>query len=245
MRHWKSFKEPVMLSIIINNKDYNIVQSTDPSLYPETVNIAGKEILIYWLEWARANGDKTLHIYTLKTKIEKEKIEKLFNLFGIEIIYHLQSDITNKSNEENNSYYGIGIFLDNGVYNRIKSFNELLKLEENLISRPLHYSSPIGYDNNTQIQIGKNVYIHASVQLSGYIVIGDDCIIEKDVIIRNSIINNNVLIKEGSYIENSHIESNLKILDRIYLQNKALFQSNIYCKKEQHSLAHYGICIVH
>lgn len=208
----------------------------------EMISIAGKEIVEYWLEWARHKGYSELLIYSDKIAIKDSKAQSFEDLYGVKVtLNHLleKKDIIIDEIE----HKGIGIFLDNGEYRCVDSLDNLLSLEQELIYTPLGYSSSVGYGKSEHIYIGKNVYIHKSVKLLGAVVIGDNCTIEEEVEIKDSVINEGCLIKNGSTLENSHISKNIHMTTNLYLRNKALFESSIYDIVKQSSLLHEGICL--
>ena len=223
-------------------------ETTDPImneklfLHPETISIAGKELVQYWLEWARFKGYAKLYIYSKRTDMDNKKVQTLQNLYSIEVIYRHLSDTIDSASEKK-MYHGLGIFLDNGEYKSFKSLDEVLLFEQELIYTPLDYCSSAGYGKSEHIQIGKNVYIHRSAKLSGAVVIGDNCIIEKDVEIEDSVINNGCLIKKRSIIKNCHIAQNIHMLTNLYLKDKALFESKIYDTVKKENVIHEGICL--
>jgi NDP-sugar pyrophosphorylase family protein len=208
----------------------------------ESISIAGKGIVEYWLEWARHKGYNELIIYSDKISIEDIKVQTLENLYGVKLsIKHLSDKKDSASDDAENR--GIGIFLDSGKYRCFNSLDELLSLEQELIYTPLNYSSSVGYGKSEHIYIGKNVYIHKSVKLLGAVVIGDNCTIEEGVEIKDSVINEGCHIKNGSTLQNSHISKNIHMTTNLYLRDKALFESSIYDIAKQSSLAHEGICL--
>jgi len=229
------------LYITLNTTITFMIHSKD--FYPETISIAGKELVHYWLEWARDKGYKKLYINTMNVGMDNEKIQTLQDLYGIEVIYHLlanQKDSVIVAEEE---YVGMGIFLDSGEYRHLKSLDEVLIFEQELIRNPLCYCSLVGYSKSADIQVGKNVYIHKSAKLSGTVIIGDNCIIEKDVEITDSVINNGCLVKNRSIVQNSHIGQNIHMTTNLYLKDKALFESIIYDITKKVSVIHDGICL--
>lgn len=209
--------------------------------YPETMNIAGKELVHYWSEWARHKGYKKLYINTLNAGMDNKKIQMLQDLYGIEVIYHLENQKDSVTPEE--EYFGMGILLDSGEYRHLKSLDEVLILEQELIRNPLDYSSLVGYSKSDNVHVGKNVYIHKSAKLSGNVIIGDNCIIEKDVEITDSVINNGCVIKERSIVINSHIDQDILMTTNLYLKDKALFTSCIYDAIKKVRVMHEGICL--
>jgi len=77
----------------------------------EAISVAGKEIVEYWLEWARHKGYSELCIYSDKISIEDTKIQTLEDLYSVKLtLTHLsdKKDIASGEIE----YIGIGIFLD-------------------------------------------------------------------------------------------------------------------------------------
>jgi len=223
-------------------KLYITVDNGIEKLEFEMISIAGKEILEYWLEWARHKDYSELIIYSDKITIKDSKAEILENLYGIKLtLNHLsqKEDIILDEIE----HKGIGIFLDSGEYRSVESLDDLLSLEQELIYTPLSYSSSVGYGKSEHIYIGKNVYIHKSVKLLGAVVIGDNCTIEEDVEIKDSVVNEGCLIKNGSILENSHISKNIHLSTNLYLRDKALFELSIYDIAKHSSLTHEGICL--
>jgi NDP-sugar pyrophosphorylase family protein len=87
--------------------------------------------------------------------------------------------------------------------------------------------------------------MHKSVKLSGAVIIGDNCIIEKDVEIQNSVISSGCLIKQKSTLIKSHIDQNIHMNIGLFLNNKALFESSIYDMIKKESLRHEGLCVKH
>jgi len=231
----------VNLYIALDAAADDMIHAEKPLFCMETMSIAGKEIVQYWLEWARFQGYKKLYIRSIKASIDDEKIQNLQNLYDIEVIYQKPSDKMDTTAEE--VYAGIGIFLDSGEYRCLKNLNEIMMLEQELIYNPLKYCSLAGYGKSGDIQIGKNVYIHKSAKLSGAVVIGDNCIVEKYVEIEDSVINNGCLIKKGSIVKNCHISENIHMITSLYLKDKALFESSIYDMIKKESVIHEGICL--
>lgn len=208
----------------------------------DTMSIAGKEILEYWLEWVRHKEYTGLCIYTSNDIKDDYKLQKLQNLYTVELSYLPLSEKNNITIDDK-EYSGIGVFLDSGEYRCFESLDEILAFEQELIYHPLNYCSSLGYGKSEHIRIGKNVYIHESVKLLGSVIIGDDCTIEKDVEIQDSIINKACTIKNGSKVQNSHISQNIHFITKLYLKDKALFESTIYDIKKRESLNHEGICL--
>jgi len=229
-----------MLTITIDSNSYEWVTDLDPSLHPLSLSLAGKSILEYLLHWARYRDYSSIAINDIHPNITYEKLQKFSELYGVKIIYnHLKK-------EEEKCYLadatGIGIFKDDGIFYPITSAKVFFELEAKLMTTPLAYSGAIGYQNDTNMQIGKDVYIHRSVKLIPPLIIGDNCILEPNVKIENSVINSNVHIEEDTIIKDSHIEKNLHISGNLYIQNKALFALKIYDKKASKSVAHDGVC---
>ncbi|WP_294965730.1 hypothetical protein [Sulfurimonas sp.] len=208
----------------------------------QVMSIAGKEIIEYWLEWARYKAYDGLYIYTSSNIIDNNKIKTFQDLYGVKLVYQNSSE--EKIIVENTKMYnGIGIFLDNGDYRCFQNMNDILAFEQELIYNPLNYCSSVGYGKSENIHIGKNVYIHESVKLLGAVIIGDNCTIEKGVEIQDSVIDKGCLIKNGSTLKNSHISQNIHLTTKLYLKDKALFESNLFDIKKRESLAHDGICL--
>jgi NDP-sugar pyrophosphorylase family protein len=232
------------MSLYIQLNDINKVFASlnEPAYCLESIHIAGKEIIVYWLEWARYKGLHTLTIQTNRNCVNSDKIEKLQNLYGIEISFQDLPTEKEAINEEE-TYTGLGVFLDNGTYKRFENLNEILQFEQTLLSTPLEYSPHTGYTKSDNLHIGKNVYIHKSAKLSGNVLIGDNCIIEKDVTISNSVIGENCTIKEKSTVVNSHIDENITMITNLYLQNKALFKTCVYDTIKKKSIANEGLFI--
>lgn len=229
--------------VLDTNNDY-VFNKENPLSSPETINIAGQEIIHYWLEWARHKAYTKLYIYSARSTIDSQKIEMLQNLYGVEIIYQKPSNL-NRLKFNKDIYQGMGIFLDSGEYHYFKSLEDILILEQELMHKPLEYCALIGYGADEEIQIGKNVYIHNSVKLSGAVIIGDNCIIEKDVEIENSVISSGCLIKQKSVLRKSHIDQDIHMNIGLFLNNKALFESSIYDMIKKESLRHEGLCVKH
>jgi len=230
------------LYIALDVATHDIMHAEKPLFRMETMSIAGKEIVQYWLEWARFQGYKKLYIRSIKAGMHDAKIQDLQDLYGIEVIYQKLSDEMDIAAEEE-VYAGLGVFLDSGEYRRFKNLNEVLMFEQELIYNPLSYSSLVGYGKSAHIQVGKNVYIHKSAKLSGAVVIGDNCIIEKDVEIEDSVINNGCLVKKRSIVKNCHIGQNIQMITNLYLKDKALFESSIYDMTKKESVIHEGVCL--
>lgn len=228
------------LYITLNTTDTFMLDLKE--FYPETMSIAGKELVHYWLEWARHQGHKKLYINTMSAGMNNEKIQTLENLYGIEVIYHLLSNEID-SVMEKEVYDGMGLFLDSGKYRCFTNLDEVLLFEQELIHNPLDYCALVGYEKSDDIYVGKNVYIHKSAKLSGTVIIGDNCIIEKDVEITDSVINNGCLVKNRSIVKNSHIGQNVHMITNLYLKDKALFASSIYDTTKKVSVIHEGICL--
>jgi NDP-sugar pyrophosphorylase family protein len=229
--------------VLDTNNDY-VSSKEDPLSSPETINIAGQEIIHYWLEWARHQSYSKLYIYSAGTTIDNQKIEMLQNLYAVKVIYQKPSEL-NKLKFTKDIYQGMGIFLDSGEYHYLKNLDDILMLEQELIHKPLHYCALIGYGADEEIQVGKNVYIHKSVKLSGAVIIGDNCVIEKDVEIENSVISSGCLIKQKSILKKSHVDQNIHMNTGLFLNNKALFESSIYDMIKKESLRHEGLCVKH
>ncbi|MFT5661303.1 MAG: NDP-sugar pyrophosphorylase family protein [Sulfurimonas sp.] len=222
------------LCIIVNN-EMNFLNL-------HTMSIAGKEIVEYWLEWARYKGYETLDIY-LSNKDEETQLTEYFeNLYGVKLVYR-HIDEQGSIDKNCHTYRGIGIFLDNNEYKKFKSLDDVLVFEQILIQNPLKYSSLAGYGKSEQIHIGKDVYIHESVKLFGNVFIGDNCRIEQDVVIEDSIIDKGCNVKGGSIVINSHITQNIYMNTQLYLKDKALFESHIYDVVQKRNLVHSGLCI--
>jgi len=228
------------LYIKLNSSTYYTMHEENTLLPMETMSLAGKEIILYWLEWAKFKGYKKLFIDSIKVGIDDDEIQNLQNLYDIEVIYQKTSYKMDTTIED--AYTGIGIFLDNGEYRCFKNLNEALLLEQELIYNPLKYCSLSGYGKSGHIQIGKNVYIHKSVKLYGAVIIGDNCIVEKHVEIEDSVINNGCLIKKGSIVKNCHIDKNIHMNTNLYLKNKGLFESTLYDIIKNIVVPHEGIC---
>jgi len=227
-----------MLSIVIESKTNPSYQDFGSKFTPESMCIAGKELAVYWLEWARANGHDAVHIYSAHTHLGENMRKQLSDLYGVTIVYRQPMHL-----DKNQLHFkGLGIFLNDGSYKTLDSLRGLLDLEQELVARPLDYSTPIGYGNRSKVRIGRNVYIHPSVVLSGNVVIGDGCTIGRDVKIENSVINNGSIVKEGSVIKNSHIAGHVKMLTDLYLDNKALFQSYLYDTVQNLNISTEDIC---
>jgi len=227
--------------VLDTNSDYTFDKG-DPLSSPETINIAGKEIIHYWLEWARYKAYNRLYIYSAGTQIDNKKIETLQNLYGVEVIYQKPSDL-NKIKFNEDIYQGMGIFLDSGEYHYFRSLDDILILEQELIYQPLKYCALVGYGSDDTIQVGKNVYIHKSAKLSGAVIVGDNCVIEKDVEIENSVISSGCLIKQKSIIKKSHVDQNIHMNTGLFLNKKALFESTIYDMIKKESYTHEGLCV--
>ena len=233
-------KSQQMLTITIDTDSHDWVNGLDPSLHPLSLCLAGKTILEYLLQWARHKHYSTITINDIHPNITHEKVHEFSELYGVEIIYaHLKKE---KEKSCTADAVGVGIFNDDGSYYPITSSKVLFDLEEKLMATPLAYSTSIGYQNDKNIQIGENVYIHRSVKLKAPLIIGDNCILEPNVKIEDSIINPNVHIGKDTIIKHSHIEKNLHISDNLYIDNKALFALKIYDKKQHKSFAHDGVC---
>ncbi len=207
----------------------------------DTMSIAGKEIVEYWLEYSRHKGYTELHVYGSSNTNNSNNVQYYEDMYGVKLIY---SDLSEKTTLEKNfdEYNRIGIFLDNGEYQVLKSLSDVLAFEKILSYNPLGYSSPVGYGKSEHIQIGKNVYIHDSVKLVGAVVIGDNCSINQDVTIQDSIVDKGCYIEEGSSVINSHISANIHMFKNLYLKDKALFEANVYDVVTRESLEHQGIC---
>jgi len=232
------------LHIIINNDCEKWVESLDPSMHPTNVEIAGKTILKYWVEWARENGYKEIHILSKYKEFPKEDIDNFYHLYNIKILFN-SYETAEDFMQESHIFFGFGLFLDNGEYYRLRDISDFLSFEKKLLQKQLKYTSSVGYGKNVNIQIGKNVYIHHSVKLIEPVIIGDNCVIEGDVEIENSIISSDVHVKLGSTIKNSHISKHQHLLTDLYLKNKALFTALIYDINSKKGYLHKGICAVH
>jgi NDP-sugar pyrophosphorylase family protein len=176
--------------------------------------------------------------------LPQENINVYDDLYKIQIVC-INYETVKYLKKDENLFFGFGLFLDNGEFYKLKNINDFLYFEKRLLQKHLNYSSSIGYGNNVNIQIGKNVYIHPSVILKEPIIIGNNCIIEANVEIQNSIISNNVHLKLGSVIKNSHISQDQKLLTDLYLDNKALFTAQIYDINSKQGYTHEGICAIH
>jgi len=229
------------LYIALNVASDDIVYAEKSLFHMETMSIAGKELVQYWLEWARFQGYEKLYISSANAGLDDEKIQDYQDLYGIEVIYKKAFEKMDKAAEE--VYAGIGIFLDSGEYKCFKDLSDLMIFEQELIYNPLKYCALYGYGKSGDIQIGKNVYMHKSVKLSGAVVIGDNCIIEKDVEIKDSVINSDCFIKEKCIIKNSHVAKYISLASGLYLKDKALFEISIYDMVSKQSVVHDGICL--
>jgi len=229
------------LYIVLNTTIDNMITKDEPSLLPETVNIAGKELIEYWIEWALHKNYTTLCIYTERKAHENLVLQPYQDLYGIKIQYLPLEDKSMLVNDDE-TYHGMGIFMDTGEYRLLNGLGEVYLLEQDILFRPLGYGSQSGYSNDSHIQIGKNSYIHKSAKLSGAVVIGDNCIIEKDVEICDSVICSNTLIKRQSVIQNAHISKDIRMLSALHLKDKALYKSNIYSATNNTIVPHNGIC---
>jgi len=229
--------------VLDTNNDY-VFDKENLLSTPETINIAGKEIIHYWLEWARHKSYNTLYIYSARSIIDNKKNEMLQDLYGVKIVYQKPFELHGVKFDKD-VYQGMGIFLDSGEYHYFKSLDDVFVLEQELIHKPLKYCALVGYGADDAIQVGKNVYIHKSVKFSGAVVIGDNCIIEKDVEIENSVISRGCLIKQRSIIKKSHIDQNIHMNMGLSLNKKALFESSIYDMMKKESYSHEGLCVKH
>ncbi len=207
----------------------------------DTMSIYGKEIVEYWLEYSRYKGYSELHIYGSNNNNNSTNIQYYENMYGVKLIYTNQSE-KSISKDDSDEYKGVGIFLDNGEYQVLKTLNDILSLEKILSHNPLGYSSSIGYGKSEQIHIGKNVYIHDSVKLLGAVVIGDNCSINQGVTIQDSIVDKGCYIEEGTSMINSHISTNIHMFKNLYLKDKVLFKLSIYDIATKTRLIHEGIC---
>jgi len=219
----------------------HIVQNHTSLLISEATNIAGKKIIEYWLDWALYQKYTKLCIYTDTKMLTDKEVQDYQNLYNITIAY-LPLSQKNIVLQEKNIFYGIGIFMDSGTYRVFEDLHALLLFERELIKTPLPYCSHSGYTDASEIKIGKNVYMHKSVKLSGVVIIADNCIIEKGVKIHNSIIGAGSIIKQQSIIENSHIAQDIHMVSSLYLKEKALFKSSIYCLATKQEVPHDGLC---
>lgn len=229
------------LCIVLDEKNNSVSRQIDSSLYPEMMSIAGKEILQYWLEWANYKGYTAVTIYSTRPSIEN--LNMIHSVYGVKVNYHTLEDLSHIQAEDD-VYYGVGLFNDEGVYQVLQDLDEILALERALLVNPLVYCTQVGYDARNQIQIGKNVYMHHSVELMGNVVIGNDCIVEQGVSIKDSVINQGCLIKTNSVIYDCHISKNIHMTqENLYLENKALFSSDIYDISRKKSMCHAGLFV--
>ena len=225
-----------MLCIIIDEENTKVFDNAQLKMPAERKGLAGKEIILYWVEYARSTGKKSVHVFSPIQTVGIDEEVSLYHLYGVRVIYHkLESHP-----KDFKCYEGVGIFLDDGSYRKFESFNDLLSFEKKMLEMPLEYSADLGYGKHENIRIGKNVYIHPSAQLLGKVIIGDNCRIEKNTIIENSVINKYSMVKEGSIIKDSHIAANVVMVTDLYLKDKALFQAGIYDIKTEHFYAFDG-----
>lgn len=213
-----------MLCIAISEEDTKIFDNLDLGFEAERKGLAGKEILIYWIEYARAKGHESLQVFSPVRAVRMNEELDLFKMYGVKVVYQKLSSLP----EGLKTFDGIGVFLDDGSYRKINDFDDLLKFEQELLENPLEYSSDLGYGNNKNIRIGKDVYVHPTAKLIGNVIIGDNCRIERDTIIENSVINKYCFIKDGSEIKDSHIGINTSFVKDFYINKKAVFKSGIY-----------------
>lgn len=82
------------------------------------------------------------------------------------------------------------------------------------------------FENN--LICGQNSKINSSVKLSGNNVIGNNCIIEKNVVLENSIIYDNVKIGANTVIKNSIIAENSSVLGKF---NDKIIEANTILEK--------------
>lgn len=219
----------------------HIIAEAEVKLFKfEAISIAGKEMLEYWLEWARHKEFKSLHVYFKSENINVQKIEEYSELYGIRLKVfngYEKKDLVDAAV----IHRGLGVFLDDGTYKTFSSLDEVLGFEQLLLSKPLHYSSLVGYGKSSEMRIGKNVYIHSSATLDGKVIIGDNCTIGKDVYIKDSIIDKGCTIDRNAIIEVSHISKNMQVPKDVYFNNKVLFESTVYDIVNKNLLDHAGV----
>ncbi len=219
-----------------------LANSEIKSFQAGSMSIAGRDILEYWLEWARYKEYKKVCVYTDAITVNAQKLKSYSDLYGVNLeifdVYH-RKDIV----DTGLVYRGIGIFLDDCSYKSFDTLDEILTFEQLLIDNPLKYCSSLGYGKMQNIHIGKNVYIHASAILEGKVIIGDNCTIEKDVHIQDSVIDSGCTVKSSSIVKKSHVSKNIQMTTNLFLNNKVLFQSSVYDVVNKNTLEHEGLCL--
>lgn len=220
------------------------VESKLESIGLDTISIAGKELVEYWFEWARHKGYKEIVLYTDFTNFTKSDIPNMDVYTDLYKVNFTCRDISQQQSKESEAYTGIGIFLDNGEYLCFSNLNDIFLFEQAFIAKPLSYCSVVGYGKTQNIHIGKNVYIHPSATLSGSVVVGDNCSIEKDVEIKDSVIDKGCLIKANSIIKNSHINKNIHFKQKLYINHKIMLEDKMYDVQKSNILKHEGLCFI-
>jgi len=218
------------------------VYAIEPKLHPAQISIFGKSLFVYWLEWSRDKGYTTLTIKTTHPLSDEEYFHNFATLYEISLDYQVVEEIDEDLLEDETHKFGLGIFFDDGSYQRFEGLDALLSFEDKMLHHDLKYSAAVGYGRHKDVLIGKESYVHPSVNLIVPVIIGDNCVLEEGVVIEDSVINDNVIIKRGSTIIDSHVARNLKILHPIYLNNKALFQEHIYDQATKETLVHTNVC---
>ena len=219
-----------------------VTKSKIEHLNLDSMSIAGKDIIEYWLEWARYKQYNEVCVYADTMTVDTKKIKFYSNLYGVTLTIH---NAYNKKSIVDTGliYRGIGIFSNNGTYKSFNTLDDILTFEQLLIDNPLKYCSSLGYGKMQNIHIGKNVYIHASAILEGKVIIGDNCTIEKDVYIQDSVIDSGCTVKSSSIVKKSHVSKNIQMTTNLFLNNKVLFQSSVYDVVNKNTLEHEGLCL--
>mgnify|MGYP001409906155 CR=1 FL=1 len=75
---------------------------------------------------------------------------------------------------------------------------------------------------NVTLYTGSNVKIDKSAKLEGLVVLGDDCIIEKDAVVKNSVLARECKVSEGATVENSIFWNEVEIGKNSTLLNTVL-----------------------
>jgi len=75
------------------------------------------------------------------------------------------------------------------------------------------------------IFIGENVKIHETAKIEGLVVLGDNCDIGKEAVIKNSVLAADCVVKDKSYIENSILWSDVFIGKNCHIINAVLCNS--------------------
>lgn len=121
------------------------------------------------------------------------------------------------------------IFSSNDFF-EVNSLEDLAYAQENLSKKVLSYHMGNGvYFERPEVgsvdatsEIGYNTYVASNVSIVKNSVIGDNCEIKEDAIIKGSKIGNNVMIGEGAFVISSIIKEGAKIDSRAFIKNAVI-----------------------